>query len=223
MTVDLHNLIHMRTMYFYHEQVHRTAEVMKRLHDLDVTICGAGAVGANLAESLARSGIGRLTVIDRDRVEARNLSTQPFEQAEVGAQKATMVANRLYRAVGTGVQAVAKELTAANVHRMLTGSALIVDAFDNSAARQAVHDACAKAQTPCLHVGMAATYAEVIWDECYRVPSAANDDVCDYPLARTLVTLAVSVACEVLIRFAVTGARESYTITQEDFAIRPFI
>lgn len=196
---------------------------MRRLHDLNVTVCGAGAVGANLAESLARSGVARLTIIDRDRVEARNLSTQPFEQAEVGAQKATMVANRLYRAVGAEVQAVTKELTATNASRLLAGSDLVVDAFDNSVGRQVVRDACAAAQMSCLHVGLAAGYAEVIWNGCYRVPSAANDDVCDYPLARTLVMLVVSVACEVAIRFVATGVRESYTITLSDFAVRPFV
>ena len=45
---------------------------------------------------------------------------------------------------------------------------------------------------------LAADYAEIIWNDRYRVPSPSHDDVCDYPLARNLVTLAVSVACEVL-------------------------
>jgi molybdopterin/thiamine biosynthesis adenylyltransferase len=43
-----------------------------------VTVCGAGALGANITENLARSGAGSLVVIDRDRIEERNLSTQPY-------------------------------------------------------------------------------------------------------------------------------------------------
>jgi tRNA A37 threonylcarbamoyladenosine dehydratase len=49
---------------------------MSLIKNLPVTVCGAGALGAN-TESLARSGFGQLTVVDRDRIEERNLSTQP--------------------------------------------------------------------------------------------------------------------------------------------------
>ncbi len=48
---------------------------MQRLRQVLVTVCGAGALGANLAENLARQGFTRIRVIDRDRVEERNLST----------------------------------------------------------------------------------------------------------------------------------------------------
>lgn len=37
---------------------------------------------------------------------------------------------------------------------------------------------------PCLHIGLANSYAEIIWNSIYRLPSPTNDDVCDYPLAR---------------------------------------
>src|SRR5438034_11772166 len=121
---------------FYHEQLDRAAEVMARLREFPVAVCGAGALGANIAESLARSGFGRLRVIDRDRVEERNLSTQPYYRSEIGALKAKMLANALYRALGTTVDARAEELTAANVGRLLGGSDLVIDTFDNSAARQ---------------------------------------------------------------------------------------
>lgn len=203
---------------YYHEQLYRSAEVMRRLREQPVTVCGAGALGANIAESLARTGFARLRVIDRDRVEERNLSTQPYHRADVGAHKAKMLANSLYRALGVRVEAHAEELTARNAAKLLDG--LVVDAFDNSAARQAVKDACAQKGLACLHAGLAEGYAEVIWSEQYRVPSAAHDDVCDYPLARNLVTLAVSVACEALVRYVAAGERESYTLTLGDFAVR---
>ena len=71
-----------------------------------------------------------------------------------------------------------------------------------------------------IDAGLAAGYAEVIWNEQYRVPSPAQDDVCDYPLARNLVTLTVAVTCETIIRHIANGARESYTLTLDDFAVR---
>jgi molybdopterin/thiamine biosynthesis adenylyltransferase len=206
----------------FHEHRYRSDAVMRRLRDCAVTVCGAGALGANITESLARSGFARLTVIDRDRIEERNLSTQPYHRSDIGAFKAKILANALYRAVGTEVTARAEELTAANAAKLLASSALVIDTLDNSVARQAVKETCASADMPCLHVGLAGDYAEVIWNEHYRVPSAANDDVCDYPLARNLVTLAVAVACEVIVAFVATGERRGFTITLGDFAVRPF-
>jgi molybdopterin-synthase adenylyltransferase len=203
---------------FYHEQLYRSAEVMRRLREQMVTVCGAGALGANIAESLARSGFARLRVIDRDRVEERNLSTQPYQRSDVGAQKAKMLANYLYRALGVRVEAHAEELSERSAGKLLEG--LVVDAFDNSVSRQVVKDACERKGLACLHAGLAEGYAEVIWNEHYRVPSAARDDVCDYPLARNLITLTVAVACETLIRYVASGERESYTLTLGDFAVR---
>src|SRR5918911_790720 len=188
---------------FYHEQLYRSREVMERLREQFVTVCGAGALGANLTESLARSGFRKLRVIDYDRVEERNLSTQPFYRSDVGAQKAKILANSLYRALGASVEARSEELTERNARKLLGG--LVIDTFDNSASRQAVKDACVSLALPCLHLGLANGYAEIIWNENYRVPSAAQDDVCDYPLARNLVTLAVAVACEAIVAFVATG------------------
>ena len=155
-------------------------------------------------------------VIDRDRIEERNLSTQPYYRSDVGAFKAKILANNLYRAIGTQVEAETKELTAANAAQLLKGSGLIVDVFDNSTSRQAVEEYGDRTRTPCLHAGLSADYAEVIWNEVYRVPSDVNDDVCDYPLARNLVILTVSVACEAIVSFVATGEQRHFTITLKD-------
>src|ERR1041385_83167 len=92
-----------RSGAFYHESLYRSNVLMERLGMLSVTICGAGALGANLCECLVRQGFGRLRVIDRDRVEERNLSTQPYYRSDIGALKAKMLANALYRALGVAV------------------------------------------------------------------------------------------------------------------------
>lgn len=207
---------------FYREQLYRSAEVMARLRELPVAVCGAGALGANITESLARAGVARLRVIDRDHVEERNLSTQPFQSSDTGAPKAKILAHALYRAVRAEVEPCIAELSTDNVEKLLGPSALVVDAFDNSGSRQAVSDYCRDRGVACLHAGLAGDYAEVIWNEIYRVPSAARDDVCDYPLARNLVMLTVAVACEAIMAYAATGERHSYTITLRDLTIKPF-
>ncbi|MDZ8187757.1 MAG: ThiF family adenylyltransferase [Nostoc sp. ChiSLP02] len=205
---------------FFHEQLYRSNAVMAKLKNYPVTICGAGALGANIAENLARSGFEKLTVIDRDRIEERNLSTQPYYRSDVGAFKAKILANNLYRAIGTKVDAKTKELTSANVNQLIQDSQLIIDVFDNSIARQILKDYADKFSISCLHVGLAADYAEVIWNEVYRVPSEVNDDVCDYPLARNLVMLTVAVACEAIVSFIATAEQRNFTITLKDLTVQ---
>ncbi|HEY9597846.1 MAG TPA: ThiF family adenylyltransferase, partial [Cyanophyceae cyanobacterium] len=162
---------------FFHEQLYRTPEFMAQIRDVPVTLCGAGALGGNITENLARSGFGRLVVIDRDRIEERNLSTQPYYKSDVGAYKVKILANTLYRALGITVDGRAKELTTSNIAQLLREAHLVVDTFDNSLSRQTVKDYCQNHQLPCLHVGLASDYAEVIWNDSYRVPSPANDDI----------------------------------------------
>lgn len=203
--------------YFYHEQLSRSADTFQKIKTARVTVCGAGALGANLAENLARTGFENLRVIDRDRIEERNLSTQPYFRSDIGAQKAKIMANSLYRAIGVKTEALAQELTAENAAKLLDG--VVVDCFDNSAARQAVKDACEAKNIDCLHIGLANGYAEFIWNDAYRVPSDAQDDVCDYPLARNLVLLATAIASETLIEFIATGEKNNRSLTLGDLKV----
>jgi tRNA A37 threonylcarbamoyladenosine dehydratase len=205
---------------FFHEQLYRSNPLMTKLKNYPVTICGAGALGANIAENLARSGFEKFTVIDCDRIEERNLSTQPYYRADVGAFKAKILANNLYRAIGTKIDAKTKELTSANTPQLLKDSQLIIDVFDNSVARQAVKDYADQFQISCIHAGLSADYAEVIWNDVYRVPSDVNDDVCDYPLARNLVMLTVAVTCEAIVSFIATKEQRSFTITLKDLTVQ---
>lgn len=208
--------------FFFHEQLYRSPELMGSLQNFAITVCGAGALGANITENLARAGCGKLRVIDCDRIEERNLSTQPYYKSDVGAYKAKIVTNSLYRALGVAIDGRSQKLTADNCKQLLTNSDLIIDAFDNSIGRQIIKDHSQEVSRPCLHIGLAKDYSEIIWNDVYRVPSDANDDVCDYPLARNLVMLTVAVACEVIINFIATEKQQSYTLTLGDFAIKPF-
>jgi molybdopterin/thiamine biosynthesis adenylyltransferase len=206
---------------FHHEQLYRGPDSLARLTATRITLCGAGALGSHLADNLVRQGFGPLRVIDRDRVEEHNVSTQLYGQTEVGAWKVETLRNRLFRAARVELEAVAKEMTNRNVATLLKGAGLVVDTFDNSASRRLVQTHCRAEHIPCLHVGLFADYAEVVWDEHYRVPTDGPGDVCDYPLARNLVLLAVALASETLVRFVLDGQRASWTATLRDFSVQP--
>ena len=150
------------------------------------------------------------------------VGTQLYGAGEVGGWKVDVLRNRLFRGVGLEIEGMQKELTDKNARGLLRGSDLVVDTFDNSASRMAVQDMARTLKVPCLHIGLSPDYAEVIWDEVYRIPQADGQDVCDYPLARNLVLLAVAVGSETILRFLLDGVRQSWTITLADLAIRPF-
>jgi molybdopterin/thiamine biosynthesis adenylyltransferase len=206
---------------FHHEAIYRGADAVSKLAQQHLTLCGAGALGSQLADNLARQGFQHFRVIDRDRIEEHNVSTQLYGESEVGAWKVEVLRQRLFRTTGIEIEAQRKELTDRNARTLLRNGGLVLDTFDNSASRRLVQEQCRALQLPCLHAGLHADYGEVIWDENYRVPQDVAGDVCDYPLARNLVLLVVAVATEVILRFVLDGARENWSATLRDFAIRP--
>jgi molybdopterin/thiamine biosynthesis adenylyltransferase len=205
---------------FHHEAIYRGAAEVAKLADQPLTICGAGALGSNLADNLARQGFKKLRVIDRDRIEEHNVGTQLYGESEVGAWKVEVLRQRIFRTTGIEIEANRKELSDRTARSLLQDGGLIIDTFDNSTSRRLVQEHCRALQLTCLHVGLYADYGEVIWDERYRVPQDVAGDVCDYPLARNLVLLVIAVASEVVVRYALTGTRHDFSTTLRDFAIR---
>ncbi|HLG61539.1 MAG TPA: ThiF family adenylyltransferase [Ktedonosporobacter sp.] len=203
---------------FFHEERHAS---LSSFADQAITICGAGALGGNLTETLARMGFSHIKLIDKDRVEMRNLSTQPYSRAEVGAPKARALANTLYRSVQAKLEPVVIELTTANAHNLLQGSALVVDAFDNRAGRAAVSEATRTLNLPCLHVGFSGDglYGNGIWEPDYQVPQETPGDPCDYPLTRPFALALTALAVRAITDFLKTGQRNGLELTWNDLKI----
>jgi hypothetical protein len=225
--------------FFLHEQVYRD---LGAIADRQVTVCGAGALGANLAETLARMGLRRPRVIDRDRVEPHNLSTQPWTQQDVGVPKVRALAAALYRAVGARVDPQHVELRPENAVRLLAGSAVVVDAFDNLPARAAVAEACRQLGLPCLHIGLGegGDYGCGLWDDEYRTESqelsTGRDEPepvlgsrfsvlggCDYPLTRPLALLVAAAGAEALVCHMLDGSRRGFDLTLRDLRLTPTV
>jgi molybdopterin/thiamine biosynthesis adenylyltransferase len=207
---------------FHHEALYRGQDALERLAQVQIVVCGAGAVGSNLVDSLVRQGFQRLTVVDFDRVEAHNVGTQTYAESDVGAFKVEVLQAEVFRAVGIEIQAVRKQLTDRNVVKFLRGADLVIDGFDNHESRALVTEHCQTNGIPCLHVGLNADYAEVLWNENYRVPRDVEQDeadVCDYPLARNLIQFAVALASEAVVRFVLDSQQQNYSFTLQDLSI----
>jgi len=204
---------------WHHEQIFRGPAAMQRLSKVRVAICGAGALGSNLAVSLVRQGLVGLTIIDRDRVEPHNVGTQVYSLDDTGGLKAEILRNLIYREVGEDVSAHGRELTVRNVAKLLTGHDLIVDAFDNANSRKIVAEFASAGDVACLHLGVNDQYGEIRWNENYVVPSDAGADICDYPLARNLILLMTALGGEVILRFLLRQTRQNLSVTLGDLAI----
>src|SRR3954447_7999982 len=95
---------------FHPEMMYRGADAVSKLGEPRLTLCGAGALGSHLADNLARQGFRQLRVIDRDRVEEHNVSSQLYGESDVGAWKVEVLRQRLFRATGVEIDAHRKEL-----------------------------------------------------------------------------------------------------------------
>src|SRR5437588_3995585 len=111
---------------FHHEAIYRGNEQLAKLADQRLTICGAGALGSHLADNLARQGFRQLRVIDRDRVEEHNISTQLYGESDVGAWKVEVLRQRLFRATGVEIDALRKELTDRTAGTLLQNAGLVI-------------------------------------------------------------------------------------------------
>jgi adenylyltransferase/sulfurtransferase len=116
-------------------------EALLRSH---AVIVGCGALGSFHAGALARAGVGRLTIIDRDYVEPSNLHRQwLFEEADAAEAlpKAAAAARRIARINSSvAVRGVVADLTAENVEELLTGASVILDGTDNFETRYLIND-----------------------------------------------------------------------------------
>src|SRR5262245_42466475 len=109
---------------FHHEQIYRGDDALAKLGSARVTLCGAGALGSNLADNLARHGVVHLRAIDRDRVEEHNVSTQLYGESDVGVWKVEALRNRLFQTTGIELDAQRKDLTTQTARQLLAaGSA----------------------------------------------------------------------------------------------------
>jgi molybdopterin/thiamine biosynthesis adenylyltransferase len=213
----------MRT--FVHEEVYRTEELMNKIHASNLIICGVGAIGSNLVDNLSRQGFKNILVIDMDRVDDHNRNTQIYGRRDIGQLKTAALKNRVFTDMGVTVQEFSKKLDDSNIKKAICfkdpkQKNLVIDGFDNTESRQLVTDYCRKNKIECLHVGLFQNYAEVIWNEFYRVPkNTAAMDVCEYPLARNVVILASAVVSEVIVGWISTGVKNNYYITMKDLKI----
>ena len=128
-------------------------EGQKKLKSSGVLIVGAGGLGSPIGLYLAAAGVGKIGIIDFDKVSYSNLQRQVlFSDGDVGSSKAEIAKTRLLEInPGIEVKAYNEKLNYKNAIDIISGYDVIADGSDNFSAKYLVNDACALLGKPLVY------------------------------------------------------------------------
>jgi adenylyltransferase/sulfurtransferase len=134
----------------------------RRLASSSAVIVGCGAIGASTAALLARAGVGRLRVLDRDFVEPSNLQRQAlFDESDAreSLPKAVAAQHKL-RAINSAisVEGLVADLTPQNAQELLSGFDLLLDGTDNFETRLLLNDYAVKHNRRWIYAAAVGSY-----------------------------------------------------------------
>jgi adenylyltransferase/sulfurtransferase len=137
-------------------------EGQERLLQSHAAIVGCGALGSFQAGALARAGVGRLTIVDRDYVELGNLQRQwLFEEADAAEAlpKAVAAARRLAH-INSSVETrgIVADLTPENIEELLGDAQVILDGTDNFETRYLINDFALSRAIPWIYGAAVGSY-----------------------------------------------------------------
>jgi molybdopterin/thiamine biosynthesis adenylyltransferase len=120
----------------------------EKLLSAKAVVIGCGALGSSIANLLARAGVGRLVIIDRDFIELNNLQRQVlFDEDDIAQNipKAVAAANKLRRANSQiHIDPVVADVSSENIEVFIKGATVVLDGTDNFETRYLINDACVK-------------------------------------------------------------------------------
>ena len=160
------------------------------LADAHIAIVGLGGIGSPALQYLASAGVGTLTLIDRDVLDASNLQRQTiYREADIGQAKAELAAQWVQRFDGSlKVRAHTGSVEGDSAAQYLEGADLVLDGCDNFATRLLVSDACVRLGIPLTSAALGRFQGQVAnfaghfdGQSCYRcfVGDAFDADDCD--------------------------------------------
>ena len=192
-----------------------------RIERAHVAVIGVGATGAAAAGLLARAGVGTLTLIDRDFVEESNLQRQIlFDETDArDSLPKAEAARRRIAAFSSDIQVHAHvaDLVPDNIHELLTGAEIVLDATDNFETRYLLNDYAVEQSKPWIYAAAVGSYAvtmnilpaETACLACiFPEPPHGGVETCDTAgILNSAVNLAASIEVTEALKWIV-GARE---------------
>lgn len=109
------------------------AELQKRLSESSVAVCGIGGLGSNIAISLVRAGVGKIHIIDFDKVDISNINRQHYFIEQIGQYKTDALYGTLKKiSPYCNVQTDCIRLAENNIPDILKDDDIICESFDNA-------------------------------------------------------------------------------------------
>ena len=193
----------------------------RQLQQSRVAIVGCGATGSALASLLARAGVGRLRIIDRDYVEPSNLQRQVLFDESDAADSVPKAIAACHKIAQFNSQIMAEphvsDLTPENADQLLAGVQLILDGTDNFETRYLINDHAVKNSLPWIYVAAVGSYAITMnvlpgVTAClaclFPEAPAGMVETCDTAgILNSAVNLAASIAATEALK-VLTGARQ---------------
>ncbi|MFT3744513.1 MAG: ThiF family adenylyltransferase [Pyrinomonadaceae bacterium] len=193
-------------------------EGQEKLQNSRVLLVGCGALGASHAEMLARAGVGKLRIVDRDFVEFTNLQRQTlFRETDALERipKAIAAKNRIAEINSEiDVEAVIADVNYSNIEQLIKGCDLAIDGTDNFQIRYLLNDACVKNRVTWIYGAAVSSYGTTMTiipgkTPCLRcifdeMPDAGSSPTCDtagviMPIIATVSATQVSEALKILV------------------------
>jgi adenylyltransferase/sulfurtransferase len=193
-------------------------EGQQKLLAARVVVIGCGATGTNIANHLARAGVGHLTIVDRDFIELNNLQRQLLfdEQDLADNLPKAVAAERKLRAINSEIEVagLVTDVNAENIEQLIRGASLVMDGTDNFETRYLINDACIKHNLPWIYTGVVASYGmsqTIIPGQtaCLRclfndIPLPGTVATCDTagvvgPIVGTVASLSIAEAIKLIV------------------------
>jgi len=190
-----------------------------------VLLCGCGALGTVIAETLVRAGVGSLRIVDRDFVELSNLQRQVlFDESDVAEPlpKAIAAARKLARINSTvTIEPIVADVDHRNILELQRDVHIVLDGTDNFETRFLINDACLETRTPWVYGGCIGSHGQTMTiipgqTACLRCvieapPDAGATETCDTagvlgPAIQVVASLQCVAALKVLTGQAATIA-----------------
>ena len=108
-------------------------DIQRKFASATVAICGLGGLGSNIAVALARAGVGKLILIDFDKVDITNLHRQQYKANQIGINKTVALEDNLREiAPYLTVEPHCVRITEDNAEQLLENADIICEAFDDA-------------------------------------------------------------------------------------------
>ena len=116
-------------------------ELHRAFASATVAVCGLGGLGSNIAIALARAGVGRLILIDFDRVDITNLHRQQYKAEQIGMYKTVALAENLGEiAPYISLEIHTERITEDNAVTLLQDADILCEAFDDAECKAMLTD-----------------------------------------------------------------------------------